>query len=88
MASHSIDQSHLIPPTTVEPNSMQMDWHEDEDVDQLDSDSDVEEDPDASSASVRKGSRREGKRTPGQTLMPTARLESILHADGAHCEVD
>ena len=85
-SAHAIDQSHLIPPTTVEPNSMQMDWHEDEDenIDQLDSDSEPEDDRNASPTGAKKGSSRgEGKRKAGQTLLPVARLENIVQADGA-----
>lgn len=65
---------------------MQMDWHEEEDenIDQLDSDSEPEEDPSASPTSGKKApSRGEGKRKAGQTLLPVARLESIVQADGA-----
>jgi hypothetical protein len=61
---------------------MQMDFYEEEDIDQLDSDSEVDDDPDASSA--KKGSsKKDGKRIAGQTLLPAARLESIIQADGA-----
>jgi hypothetical protein len=60
---------------------MQIDFYEEEDVDELDSDSDVDDDQDASSA--KKGSsKKDGKRIPGQSLLPATRLESIIQADG------
>ncbi|KDQ62431.1 hypothetical protein JAAARDRAFT_203570 [Jaapia argillacea MUCL 33604] len=59
---------------------------EDEDVDQLDSDTDVEQTPASggpSSASTKKPrSRKSAERKPGHTLLPAARVENILHADG------
>lgn len=64
----------------------QIDFYEEEDVDQLDSDSEVDDDPD--SLSAKKGSsKKDGKRIPGQTLLPGARLETIIQADGTrkHC---
>jgi hypothetical protein len=69
MATHSVNPSLLghEPPT----NFLDGDETENEDeVDQLDSDSDVEEDiqdPDSS-----------GSRIPGQTVLPTTRLENII----------
>ena len=57
---------------------------ENEDIDQLGSRSEVDDEPEVeSSASVKKGSKEDGKRIPGQTLLATARLENILQADGA-----
>jgi hypothetical protein len=79
MASHSLDPSFFDPPV---PADIPMDFYEEEDVDQLDSDSEADDDLDASSA--KKGSsKKEGKRIPGQTLLPATRLESIIQADGA-----
>jgi hypothetical protein len=79
MASHPLDPSFFAATASAD---MQMDFYEEEDVDQLDSDSDVDDDQDASSA--KKGSsKKEGKRIPGHTLLPASRLDSIIQADGA-----
>jgi len=82
MASRSIDPSLLSPPPSMEPMQVDDFEEENEDIDQLDSDSEVDEDPEASSASVKKGSRKDGKRIPGQTLLAMNRLENIMQADG------
>jgi DNA polymerase epsilon subunit 4 len=68
----------------MEPMQVDDFEEENEDIDQLDSDSEVEveDDPETTSASVKKGWKKDGKRTPGQTVIPVNRLDNILHADG------
>lgn len=79
MASISLEPSFV---TTLTPSDQQMDFYEEEEVDQLDSDSDAGDQPDVSSASSKGYNRAEGKRTPGQTLLPLERMESIINAGG------
>jgi len=82
MASHSVSPSLLGHPPFTEPIDIESEI-EDE-VDQLDSDSDGEDsEPDASNASMKKsGSGRGGERTPGHSVLPALRLENIIQADG------
>ncbi|KAL6302773.1 hypothetical protein BKA93DRAFT_827078 [Sparassis latifolia] len=63
-------------------------YSEDEEVDQLDSDLDEEEDIPLANGSVssnrsRTIGRKSGERVPGHSLIPTERVESIMHADGS-----
>lgn len=68
----------------MEPMQVDDFEEENEDIDQLDSDSEVEDDPETASINMKKGWRKEGKRIPGQTLLNMNRLESIIKADGAY----
>ncbi|KAF7973738.1 hypothetical protein HWV62_14312 [Athelia sp. TMB] len=77
MASMSVEPSFV---TTLDPSDQQMDFYEEEEVDQLDSDSDTGDQPDESSASSKGYNRAEGRRIPGQTLLPSARMDSIINA--------
>ncbi|KAF7982905.1 hypothetical protein HWV62_25170 [Athelia sp. TMB] len=77
MASMSVEPSFV---TTLDPSDQQMDFYEEEEVDQLDSDSDTGDQPDESSASSKGYNRAEGRRIPGQTLLPPARMDSIINA--------
>lgn len=79
MASLSLEPSFV---TTSTPADHQMDFYEEEDVDQLDSDSEVGDEHDESSASSKGYNRAEGRRIPGQTLLPAARMDSIINANG------
>ncbi|KAH9950537.1 hypothetical protein B0H21DRAFT_497045 [Amylocystis lapponica] len=60
---------------------------DEEEVDQLDSDLDGEDDmhaEDGSSASTSETRQKgDGERVPGHTLIPATRIESIMHADGS-----
>lgn len=51
-----------------------------DEVDQLESDSEVEET--GNDASAKKNEQGAGQRTPGQTLLPAVRLENIIQAEG------
>lgn len=56
---------------------------EDDQVDQLESDSDVEvSDPEAMSSFMKNS--RQDERLPGHTVLPSVRLENIIQADGKH----
>lgn len=90
MASRSIDPSLLSPPPSMEPMQVDDFEEENEDIDQLDSDSEVEveDDPETTSVSVKKGWKKDGKRIPGQTVIPVNRLDNILHADGEYSHVN
>jgi len=53
-------------------------------VDQLDSDSEIDEVSDPSKPSTSKQSTsKPGERSPGHTLLPTVRLDNMLQAEGA-----
>lgn len=53
-------------------------------VDQLDSDSEIDENTDPSKPSTsKKTSSKPGERSPGHTLLPNVRLYNILQAEGA-----
>jgi hypothetical protein len=70
-----------LPPTDA--ISVTYSENEEEEVDQLDSDFD-DEIPvgGASSSKTKRARRRSGERLPGQTLLPSSKLESIMHSDG------
>lgn len=77
MTSHSIETllGPAEPPVFVESDV------EDE-VDQLDSDTDAEG-PTPDQTTTKKGaSGRPGVRVPGHSLLPQVKLENIIHADG------
>lgn len=62
-----------------------MDMDDEEEVDQLDSDLDEDDNivPNGSPSSSKTRPRRTGERLPGHTLIPHTRVENILHADGS-----
>jgi hypothetical protein len=67
-----------LPPT--ESISVVYSDNEDEEVDQLDSD--FEDEIPVGSSTTKRARRRSGERLPGQTILPAAKIESILQADG------
>lgn len=68
------------PPPPIEDNDIETEA-EDE-VDQLDTDSDTEELGGPGSSSKKGGSGPSGERIPGRSLLPATRLENIIQADG------
>lgn len=60
---------------------IEVDTEAEDEVDQLDSDSEAE-DHALGTSSKKTGSSRETDRPPGQSLLPALRLESIIKADG------
>jgi hypothetical protein len=83
MASQSIDPSVF---EQQQPLSEPLDYSEnDDEVDQLDSDSDQDNkaNVEVSSVSSQKfNAGRDGERIPGHSLLPVLRLENIIQADG------
>lgn len=71
-----------LPPT--DSISVVYSENDEEEIDQLASDFDDEEIPvgGCSSSKGKRSRRRSGERFPGQTLIPSSKLESILHSDG------
>lgn len=55
---------------------------DDVEVDELVSDTEDEQLASASTAGQKKGGRKLGERAPGTTLLPAARIENMIHADG------
>jgi len=75
MATPSVD-----PPALTRPLPDPVDYSEnDDEVDQLDSDSDVVNHDASSVSSQKEGA---GERLPGHSLLPVMRLENIIQADG------
>ncbi|PCH40132.1 hypothetical protein WOLCODRAFT_136678 [Wolfiporia cocos MD-104 SS10] len=73
------------PPTAsgFHPTQADADVEEEDEVDQLDSDLDGEDEiPIGTASSSNARPRRSGERVLGHTLIPSARLENIMHADG------
>ncbi|KAF9013416.1 hypothetical protein BDQ17DRAFT_1321260 [Cyathus striatus] len=75
MSSHSPTPPFHLPSSTADIESDVED-----EVDQLDSDSDLDDQDDDSAATSTNV--RAGQRTPGQPLLPSARMENIIQADG------
>ncbi|CCM01870.1 uncharacterized protein FIBRA_03941 [Fibroporia radiculosa] len=77
LGSTSISGLHPIFPYDV-------DNEDEEEVDQLDSDLDDEDEVpfNDTNPSTKTRPRKTGERIPGHTLIPTSRVENILHADG------
>jgi len=76
MASHPI-YDHLDPPQT---ENMEVESELDDEVDQLDSESDA--DASVLDMSMKNGTGSGGQRMPGHSLIPGLRLENIIQADG------
>ena len=80
MADHSHQHTSLPPTDTI--NTFSQSGDDEEEIDQLDSDSDQgEQIPVPNSA--KKSRRRSGERLPGQPLLPASKLNEILKTDGA-----
>lgn len=79
MASHPI-YDHLDPSQT---ENMEVESEQDDEIDQLDSESDA----DASMLCTKNGTGSGGRRMPGHTLIPALRLENIIQADGKLCVI-
>jgi len=79
MTDHSHQHTSLPPTDTI--NAFSQSGDDEEEIDQLDSDSDQDEQIPVSS-STKKSRRRSGERLPGQPLLPASKLNEILKADG------
>ena len=77
--SESVDPAQL---GHAPPERMNMSHSENEDdVDQLDSESDVEAKLDASSAAQQRPVLVEERRIPGHSLLPMTRIENVIQAE-------
>ncbi|KAF8158285.1 hypothetical protein B0H34DRAFT_448808 [Crassisporium funariophilum] len=76
----SMDNNGSSFPPQSNPVAYESDVEAELEVDQLDSDSDIE-DPTKTSAS-KNGTGKAGERAPGHTLLPAVRLENMIQADG------
>ena len=74
--------SHVVPPFGPVTSPCESDVEAELEVDQLDSDSEVEEVADSSKNISRNGAARPGERAPGHTLLPFARVENMVQSDG------
>jgi hypothetical protein len=79
MADHSHQHTSLPPTDTI--NAFSQSGDDEEEVDQLDSDSDQGEQIPTQSSN-KKPRRRSGERLPGQPLLPVSKLTEILKTDG------
>ena len=79
MAYHSHQHTSLPPTDTI--NAFSQSGDDEEEVDQLDSDSD-QDDQIPVRTSTKKSRRKSGERLPGQPLLPPSRLTEILKSDG------
>ena len=79
MTDHSHQHTSLPPTDTI--NAFSQSGDDEEEIDQLDSDSDQDEQIPISS-STKKSRRRSGERLPGQPLLPASKLNEILKSDG------
>ena len=79
MDDHSHQHTSLPPTDTI--NAFSQSGDDEEEIDQLDSDSDQDEQIPTSS-STKKSRRRSGERLPGQPLLPATKLTEILKNDG------
>lgn len=80
MTDHAHQHTSLPPTDTI--NAFSQSGDDEEEIDQLDSDSDQDEQIPAPS-STKKSRRRSGERIPGQPLLPASKLTEILKNDGA-----
>lgn len=78
MADHSHQHTSLPPTDTI--NAFSQSGDDDEEIDQLDPDSDQDEQIPVQS-SAKKNRRRSGERLPGQPLLSTSKLSDILKSD-------
>ena len=81
MASYPI-YDHLDASQT---ENMEVESEPDDEVDQLDSESDA--DVSALDTSTKNGTASGGQRMPGYSLIPALRLENIIQADGKFCAI-
>ena len=79
MTDHSHQHTSLPPTDTI--NAFSQSGDDEEEIDQLDSDSDQGEQIPIPS-STKKSRRRSGERLPGQPLLPASKLSEILKNDG------
>ena len=79
MTDYSHQHTSLPPTDTI--NAFSQSGDDEEEIDQLDSDSDQDEQIPTSS-SAKKSRRRSGERLPGQPLLPASKLTEILKNDG------
>jgi hypothetical protein len=79
MTDHSHQHTSLPPTDTI--NAFSQSGGDEEEIDQLDSDSDQGEQIPIPS-STKKSRRRSGERLPGQPLLPASKLSEILKNDG------
>lgn len=79
MADSSHQHTSLPPTDTI--NTLSQSGDDEEEIDQLDSDSDQDEQIPVSS-STKRSRRRSGERLPGQPLLPASKLSEILKTDG------
>ena len=79
MTDHSHQHTSLPPTDTI--NAFSQSGDDDEEIDQLDSDTDQEEQIPVQT-STKKSRRKSGERLPGQPLLPASKLSEILKSDG------
>lgn len=79
MTDYSHQHTSLPPTDTINPFSQSGD--DEEEIDQLDSDSDQGEQIPIQNP-TKKSRRRSGERLPGQPLLPVSKLTEILKTDG------
>jgi len=79
MTDHSHQHTSLPPTDTI--NAFSQSGDDEEEIDQLDSDSDQGEQIPTSS-STKRSRRKSGERLPGQPLLPASKLSEILKTDG------
>jgi hypothetical protein len=81
MASHSISAVLSGGDSNME-NGHEIDSEPEDEVDELDSDSDVDEQGASTSTKKNGVGKSGGERIPGHSLLPALRLENIIQADG------
>lgn len=83
MASHSTEDPLHDDPPHIASENMEVESELDDEIDQLDSESDA--DVSELDMSIKNGTGTGGQRIPGHSLIPALRLENIVQAEGKFC---